>query len=174
MHRAHPLPGVLAETFLEQALDEFTLEDDLAALPRTGAWECTGVDEVTWLAILRIRHKIDARGKLGPKFSMAEEAAAIAFSATAGRDCWPMMMPSACSTTVATAWPDDPEFGNERGLAALPSLAAELNSYAAERAETLADDHTRVRQVLGSRAQVRVDAIRPVDVIGFYVLMPAL
>ena len=175
VHRAHPLPGVLAETFLEQALDEFTLEDDLAALPRTGAWECTGVDEVTWLAILRIRHKIDARGKLGPKFSMAEEAAAISFSATswtrliAGDDAFGLLDHGSDSLTNTIK---DSEI--ERGLAALPPLAAELNSYAAERAEALADDHTRVRQALGSRAQVHVDAITPVDVIGFYVLMPAL
>lgn len=62
----------------------------------------------------------------------------------------------------------------ERGLAALPSLATSLHTYATERAQTLAKDHTRVRQALGSRAQVQVSAITPVDVIGFYVLMPAL
>src|SRR5690606_8592611 len=71
VHRAHPLPSVLAETFLEQALAPFAREDDLAALPRTGAWECAGLDEVTWLATLRIRHRLNARGKLGPNFSMA-------------------------------------------------------------------------------------------------------
>ena len=37
---------------------------------------------MTWLAILRIRHRLNARGKLGPNFSMAEEAAALAISAT--------------------------------------------------------------------------------------------
>ena len=49
-----------------------------------------------------------------------------------------------------------------------------LSAHAAERAQKLAEDHTRVRQALGSRAQVEVEAISPVDVIGFYVLMPAL
>ena len=175
VHRAHPLPGVLAETFLEQALDGFTPDDDLAALPRTGAWECMGVDEVTWLAILRIRHKLDARGKLGPRFSMAEEAAAIAFSAfnqtrsIAGDDAFGLLDHDSDSLAEAIRRSEI-----ERGLASLPSLAADFSSYAAERAEILADDHTRVRQALGSRAQVRVDAITPVDVIGFYVLMPAL
>ena len=47
-----------------------------------GAWETNAVEEVTWLAVTRIRHRIDSRGKLGPKFAMAEEAAAIAFSAS--------------------------------------------------------------------------------------------
>ena len=175
IHRAHALPGVLAETFLEQALDGFAREDDLAALPRTGAWECAGVDEVTWLAVLRVRHKLDARGKLGPKFSMAEEAAAIAFSASsqarvmADDDAFGLLEHDSDSLTEAIRQSEI-----ERGLAALPSLTAVLNSYAAERAAKLADDHTRVRQALGSRAQVRVDAITPVDIIGFYVLMPAL
>ena len=175
VHRAHPLPGVLAEIFLEQALEPFAPEDDLAALPRTGAWECPGVDEVTWLAILRIRHTLNARGKLGPRFSMAEEAAAIAFSAyghthsMAGDDAFALLENDSDSLTETVRQSEI-----ERGLAALPSLEAKLNAYAAERAEKLADDHTRVRQALGSRAQVRVDAITPVDVIGFYVLMPAL
>ena len=175
VHRAHPLPGVLAETFLEQALGTFAPEDDLAALPRTGAWECAGVDEVTWLAILRIRHKLNARGKLGPRFSMAEEAAAIAFSASsqarsmAGDDAFGLLEHDSDSLPEAFRQSEI-----ERGLAAVPSLEANLNFYAAERAEKLADDHTRVRQALGSRAQVRVDAITPVDVIGFYVLMPVL
>ncbi len=175
IHRAHPLPGVLAETFLEQALDTFAPKDDLAALPRTGAWECAGVDEVTWLAILRIRHKLNARSKLGPRFSMAEEAAAIAFSASgqarsmAGDNAFGLLEHDSGNLPEAFRQSEI-----ERGLAALPLLEAKLNSYAEERAEKLAEDHTRVRQALGSRAQVRVDAITPVDVIGFYVLMPAL
>ena len=175
VHRAHPLPGVLAETFLERALDQFAPDDDLAALPRTGAWECVCVEEVTWLAILRIRHRLRARGKLGPRFSMAEEAAAIAFSASsqarslAGDDAFGLLDRDSDSLTEAIRRSEI-----ERGLAALPSLVAELNSYATERAEKLADDHSRVRQALGSRARVRVDAITPVDIIGFYVLMPVL
>ena len=175
VHRAHPLPGVLAETYLERALDEIAPRDDLDRLPRTGAWECAGVDEVTWLAILRIRHKLDARGRLGPKFSMAEEAAAIAFSASSrtriltGDDAFGLLDRDSDSLAETIRQSEI-----ERGLAALPALSTELNSYAAERAEVLADDHIRVRRTLGSRAQVRVDAITPVDVIGFYVLMPAL
>lgn len=175
VHRAHPLPGVLAETFLERALDEFARREDLAALPRTGAWECASVDEVTWLAILRIRHKLDARGKLGPRFSMAEEAAAIALSASSrmrlltGDDAFGLLDRDGESLAETIRQSEI-----ERGLAALPSLSAELHSYAAERAEVLANDHIRVRRALGSRAQVRVDAITPVDVIGFYALMPAL
>ena len=175
VHRAHPLPGVLAETFLERALDPFAREDDLAALPRTGAWACSGLDEVTWLAILRIRHRLNARGKLGPNFSMAEEAAALAISATdrtrllAGEDAFRLIDRDSDDLTETIR-----REAIERGLGALPDIAPMLSAHAAERARKLAEDHTRVRQALGSRAQVAVDAISPVDVIGFYVLMPAL
>ena len=49
-----------------------------------------------------------------------------------------------------------------------------LDAYAAERAATLAEDHTRLRQALGSRGTVTVEAVTPVDVIGLYVLLPRL
>ena len=175
IHRAHSLPAVLAETFLEQALDPPPDETGLAVLPRTGAWECAGVEEVTWLALLRIRHKLNARGKLGPRFSMAEEAAAIAFSALyrsrrmVGDEAFALLDHESLDLS-----PELQRTEIESGLSALPGLAPQLRSYAAERAAALAEDHTRVRHSLGSRAQVQVEAITPVDVIGFYVLMPAL
>lgn len=59
-------------------------------------------------------------------------------------------------------------------VAALPALQQALDAYAAKRAATLALHHTRVRQALGSRAAVTVEAVTPVDVIGLYVLLPRL
>ncbi|MDZ3836925.1 MAG: hypothetical protein U0S49_06060 [Rhodospirillales bacterium] len=50
----------------------------------------------------------------------------------------------------------------------------ELNAFAAARAAQLAEDHSRVRRVLGSQAQVSVAPVEPVDVIGLYVLLPSL
>ena len=84
IHRAHPLPGILAETFLENALDLQTKQDNPATLPRCGVWESEAVETVVTLLLLRIRHRIDSRGRLGPQFAMAEEAAAIAFDAGTG------------------------------------------------------------------------------------------
>jgi superfamily II DNA or RNA helicase len=43
IHRAHPLPGILAESFLENALDRPSRQDDPATLPRCGVWECEAV-----------------------------------------------------------------------------------------------------------------------------------
>jgi hypothetical protein len=62
----------------------------------------------------------------------------------------------------------------ETASAVLATLSPALDAYAAARADALADDHTRVRQALGSKAAVKVQAVTPLDIIGLYVLMPRL
>ncbi len=175
IHRAHALPSVLAETFLEQAIDEFADEDSLSTLPRLGAWETNCVEEVTWLALLRIRHRIDSRGKLGPKFAMAEESAAIAFSASSKN---PILWNENAFALLDHDGENLDEGSRrsqiERAMTSLASLEPALSQFARERSELLARDHIRVRQALGSKGQVKVSAITPVDIIGFYVLMPGL
>jgi hypothetical protein len=47
-----------------------------------------------------------------------------------------------------------------------------IESFAAERAETLLSDHRRVRQAADDRGSYKVKPCLPVDVIGIYVLLP--
>lgn len=173
VHRAHPLPGILAETFLETALDANAPQESLSTLPRCGVWEAEGIDAVTTLLLLRIRHRIDSKGKLGPQFAMAEEAAAIAFHglkrAADGEAAFALF--DAASRSIPDRVRTD-QLG--KAIESLKDLRSMLDAYAVERAEVLADDHTRVRQALGSKASVKVEAVTPVDVIGLYVLMPRL
>ena len=175
IHRAHALPATLAETFLEKALDQYADPEELSTLPRMGAWETNAVEEVTWLAVTRIRHRIDSRGKLGPKFAMAEEAAAIAFSASSKRTVF-----TGDEAYALLDWEGENLDANTqriqlaRALEALPELEAELHRFADQRSELLTQDHLRVRQALGSRGQVNITATKPVDIIGLYVLMPGL
>jgi hypothetical protein len=175
IHRAHPLPGILAETFLENALDLQTKQDNPATLPRCGVWESEAVETVVTLLLLRIRHRIDSRGRLGPQFVMAEEAAAIAFDAGTGAG---VLAGDAAFALLEAKSGNVPERVRDaqlaKAVAGLGSLKAALNAYAAERAGALAADHGRVRQALGSRAGVKVEAVLPVDVIGVYILMPRL
>ena len=175
VHRAHPLPGILAEAFLENALDGLSRQDDPATLPRCGVWECEAVETVVTLLLLRIRHRIDSRGRLGPQFAMAEEAAAIGFDASTGGR---VFAGDAAFALLEAKSGNVPERVRDaqlaKAVAQLGALKPALNAYAAERAAALATDHSRVRQALGSRAGVRVEAIIPVDVIGLYVLMPRL
>lgn len=175
IHRAHPLPGVLAEAFLENALDGLARQDDPATLPRCGVWQCDAVETVTTLLLLRIRHRIDSRGRLGPQFAMAEEAAAIGLDASTGKRIFAGDAAFALLEEKSGNVPDrvrDAQLA--RAAAQLNELKSTLNAYAGERATALATDHSRVRQALGSRAGVRVEAVTPADVIGLYVLMPRL
>lgn len=175
IHRAHPLPGVLAETFLENALDGLARQDDPATLPRCGVWECEAVERVVTLLLLRIRHRIDSRGRLGPQFAMAEEAGAIGFDTLTGDQVYAGDAAFALLEAKSGNVPDrvrDTQLA--KAVTQLGALKPALNAYAAERATVLAADHSRVRQALGSRAGVRVEAVTPVDVIGLYVLMPRL
>jgi superfamily II DNA or RNA helicase len=175
VHRAHPLAGVLAETFLGNALDNLAKRDDPATLPRCGVWECEAVETVVTLPLLRIRHRIDSRGRLGPRFAMAEEAEAIGFDAATGSRAFSggsaFALLEAKSGNISDRVRDAQL---ARAMNQLEALKSALNAYAAERAMALAKDHSRVRQALGSRAGVRVEAVTPVDAIGLYVLMPRL
>lgn len=177
IHRAHPLPGILAETFLENALDAVMGADDPGTLPRCGVWESGDVERVTALLLLRIRHRIDSKGRLGPQFAMAEESAALAVDVAAGART--DAGPEAFGLLERDGW-DVPERVRVSQLGAVKERLAAwkplLDLYAEERAEALAADHSRVRQALGSRSRVgvKVQAVTPVDVIGVYVLMPRL
>jgi hypothetical protein len=133
------------------------------------------VESVVTLLLLRIRHRIDSRGRLGPQFAMAEEAAAIAFDTTTGARLFAGDQAFAL-LEVAGGNLDERVRGTQlaRAVSNIGSLKPLLNAYASERANALAADHSRVRQALGSRAGVRVEAVTPVDVIGLYVLMPRL
>ncbi len=173
IHRAHPLPGILAETFLETALDNNAPQDAPSTLPRCGVWEADGIEAVTTLLLLRIRHRIDSKGKLGPQFAMAEEAAAIAFHdagrASDGESAFALFETASSNISDRVR-----EEQLAKAIQRIPQLRAALDTYAAERAVALVNDHTRVRQALGSKAAVKVEAATPVDVIGLYVLMPRL
>lgn len=175
IHRAHPLPGILAETFLENALEPMASAEDPATLPRCGAWASPAVGEAVALLLLRIRHRIDSRGRRGPHFAMAEEAAAIAFDLASGRRKLAGAEAFALFDAESGSVPDRVRAAQlDKALAALGNWRPALDAYAGERAAALAADHGRVRQALGSRAAVRVGAVTPADVIGLYVVVPRL
>lgn len=175
VHRTHPLPGVLAEAFLEEALEAGAERGDPAVLPRVGAWESAGVERATHLFVLRLRHRLDSRGRLGaPRFQMAEEAAAVALSKSGvpvatGPDAFALLDADSADLAEAVKVREI-----AAALDALPARMDALNAFAAERAARLAEDHSRVRRVLGSQGQVTVTPVEPVDVIGVYVLLPRL
>ncbi len=176
VHRTHALPAVLAETFLEQALEEAPEHPDPAVLPRVGAWESVAVTRAVHLFVLRLRHRLDSKGRLGaPRFQMAEEAAALALAPRDGAVLAEGTEAFALLDGDSTDLADGVRQQHiARALESVESRRPALLAHARARAAQLAEDHGRVRATLGSRAAVTVTPVEPVDVIGLYVLLPRL
>ena len=174
-HRTHIIPSVLAELIFEQTLDQSSFTDDLAALPRVGAWTTTQVKEVLWVMLLRVRHRLESSSRYRRNTAIAEEAAVLAFSAATHQQV--QCKAEAFELLKGYSGNLSPEIQRshtEAALAAIDELTPSINSFATQRAAILEESHMRVRQVLKSTARLRVTARDPVDIIGLYVLMPSL
>ncbi len=187
VQRSHPLVAVLAETLLERSLsgggaDSGIDTRDPAVLGRMGCWVSAGVRARTTLALLRLRHQlVTRRGRIETTL-LVEEATGLAWVGQAGE----RLAGAEALALLATPPVDDvPPHVREREAArALTWLAereAELEGFAAERANALLDDHLRVRAAAfrDEKAETRersarVEALPRPDVIGVFVLLPKL
>jgi len=172
--RAHPLVATLAEALLEAALDPRSAQ--VAPLGRAGAWTAEGVDQLTIVALVRLRLKLFARvgGRETPL--LAEEATALAWTpgdtapGIAGAAASALLeLPAAAALT---------EGARARVLeAALRRLESEtaragLAGWARARADALAEDHARLRAAARMAGEVRVEPVLPLDLIGVFALVP--
>jgi hypothetical protein len=57
-------------------------------------------------------------------------------------------------------------------LDGMPHLTSRIDQACDERAETLLNAHLRVRKAARARGTIRVEAQRPPDILGIYVLLP--
>jgi superfamily II DNA or RNA helicase len=172
--RAHPLVATLAEALLEGALDP-----QAAAVPplgRAGAWVSEAVEQVTLVALARLRFKITTRAAGRERLLLAEEATTLAWRSA---DAAPSLTgPDAAALLDIPAAAALPEVARTRHLeGALTRLAGEavrggLAGYARGRAEALAADHARLRAAARMSGEVRVDPVLPLDLIGVFVLLP--
>lgn len=174
VHRTHPLVSVLADTLLEQALDEGTSAADDAPVARAGAAFVQGVSLKTTVLLLRIRHQLTVTVGSQTRLLMCEEAVAVA---AAGSQPF-AELPSEETRQLlgATATRNMPAPLRDRqlqtALDALPVWAPQLKTIAEARAQALWEDHRRVREAAEGRGSYRVTATLPVDVMGLYVLLP--
>ena len=177
LHRSHPLAVGLAEHVLGQAIGERTRDSagvDAAVVARAGAWVTAGVAEPTWIALLRLRHRLVQ----GRREMLVEEAVLagwggmdrrVTLSVDAARDA--LESPPAMDLQANV---------RERRLADflnwLQGGPGPLASIARDRARALAEDHERVRQATGrrfaARPKVDVEALLPVDIVGVFYLQP--
>lgn len=169
--RTHPLTATLAEALVEASLDPEALSG--LGIGRVGAWPTSAVQQMTRLALLRIRFKLTVHARK-ERLLLAEEAALVAIQGgrvvAAGEAARELLntpadadlAPSARDRFIAKAKED------------LPSLLdGPLAEFVRSRAEELMQDHARLRAAAGSASRVTVEAVLPPDVIGLFVLMPS-
>jgi hypothetical protein len=169
--RCHPLTSTLAEALLEGALDA---GGTMPKLGRAGAWQTSGVNELTTILLLRIRHKLLVRGRR-ERLLLAEEAGALALSADsrkpvlAGEAARALLEQKASGNLSDVARDRLVAQARKRVEALLDGPIAE---YGRSRAAELSNDHSRVRAAITGAPRVEVEPVLPVDVIGLYVLVP--
>lgn len=169
--RTHPLTATLAEALVEASLDPETLCG--LGIGRVGAWPTSVVQQVTRLALLRIRFKLTLHGRKD-RLLLAEEAALVAIQGktivATGEDARQLLNAPAQSDFAQTARDRFTSKAKEE----LPQLLeGALAEFVRSRAEQLMADHARLRSASGSAARVTVEAVYPPDVIGLFVLMPS-
>lgn len=174
VHRTHPLVSVLAETLLEQALDDAGTTADDAAVARAGAAFVHGVSLKTTVLLLRIRHQLTVTHGSQTRLLMCEETVAVAAS---GSEPFAELAPDMTRQLLgAEATRNMPAPLRDRqlqtALDALPGWQPQLEAMAKARAQALLADHRRVREAAEGRGSYQVTASLPVDVMGLYVLLP--
>ena len=191
VHRSHPLTGILADGLLEATLADAGLPaegspgaPDPAVLGRAGCWATTAVESRTTVLLLRLRHQLSSGRDAGTL--LVEEAAALALPAKGAGD--PAFLvtgqePLGWLTSPVAEQVDDRvrQAEVERALAQWPQWQPLLEAFAHERADALLADHVRVREASDPdvrrgrrRDHTSVAPLLPVDVIGMFVLLPAL
>lgn len=174
VHRTHPLVAVLADTLLEQALDDGALSADDAAVARAGAAFVQGVSLKTTVLLLRIRHQLTVTHGSQTRLLMCEEAVAVASSgsqpfAELGPDMTRQLLGAEATRNMPAPLRDRQL---QTALDALPGWQLQLEAMAKARAQALLADHRRVREAAEGRGSYQVTASLPVDVMGLYVLLP--
>lgn len=169
--RTHPLTATLAEALVEASLDPEALSG--LGIGRVGAWPTSAVQQMTRVALLRIRFKLTVHARK-ERLLLAEEAALVALQGNkviaSGEAARALLNTPAASDLALSA--RDRFIGKAKDD--LPSLLdGPLADFVKTRAEELMQDHARLRAAAGSASRVTVEAVLPPDVIGLFVLMPS-
>ncbi|NNJ13102.1 DEAD/DEAH box helicase [Chloroflexales bacterium ZM16-3] len=172
LERNHPLVVALAEYLMETALAPDGVEPIAA---RSGVIRTRAVPKRTRLLLLRVRMLIESARQRAP--SLAEELVVVGFSGQPAAPAW-LSQPDALALleqaqAAANLTPDERAIALSAARDELLPLADELRRVAEERAAHLRESHMRVRAQTGGGA-VRVRPAGPPDVLGLYVLLPAL
>ena len=178
IQRSHPLVSVLAETLLERTLaGDGDGPNDRAVLGRVACWVSPVVTSRTVVAVLRLRHQLTAQRAGRASMLLVEEATALAWAGAGailgveGHEAMSLLAPPPVA--------DPPQAVHAREISKALELVdahkADLHAFAERRAagpargsSPRARGRRRPRQLRG------VKALLPPDVIGVFVLLPAV
>lgn len=175
VHRSHPLVATLADELLERAIAAEAMDgQSLATLGRIGVWRSPAVNVVTHIVLLRLRHQITTTRQGRSSVLLVEEALPVAWQ---GRG-----EPREVQGDELLAWLEAPASGNlpdgvrqremQSLLASLDQREADIERIADEQASRLLEDHRRVREAADARGTYKVEALKPVDIVAAWVLLP--
>ena len=169
--RSHALTATLAEALVEASLDPEALSG--LGIGRVGTWPTAAVQNMTHLALLRIRFKLTVHARK-ERLLLAEEAALVAIEGgkivASGEAARTLLNAPAVADLASSA--RDRFISNAKDD--LPSLLdGPLAEFVRARAEQLMEDHASLRAAAGSSSRVTVEAVLPPDVIGLFVLLPS-
>lgn len=175
VHRSHPLVATLADELLERALAGDALDGEaLATLGRIGVWRSAAVGAVTHIVLLRLRHQITTTRGGRSNVLLVEEALPVAWQGRAE--------PREAQGDELLAWLEAPAAGNlpdgvrqremQSLLESLDERRADIERIADQQAQRLLDDHRRVREAADARGRYDVRALKPVDIVAAWVLLP--
>lgn len=168
--RTHPLTATLAEALAEASLDPESLSG--LGIGRVGSWPTNAVQQVTRVALLRLRFKLTIHARK-ERLLLAEEAALVALQGdrvvAVGENAREWLNMPATSDLAPVARDRFITKAQEE----LPSLLdGPIADFVRSRAHELMQDHARLRIASGSASRVTVEAVLPPDAIGLFVLMP--
>ncbi|MDI9847636.1 DEAD/DEAH box helicase [Rhodoblastus sp. 17X3] len=169
--RTHPLTATLAEALVEASLEPESLTN--LGVGRVGAWPTPAVQQLTRLALLRIRFKLTIHARK-ERLLLAEEAALVAIqgqSIVADGEAARGLINTPAAADLAPVARD--RFIGKAKDDLQNLLDGPLAQFVKTRAEQLMRDHARLRAAAGSSSRVTVDAVMPPDVIGLFVLIPS-
>lgn len=171
LNRTHPLTLNLAESLLEASLDTESLPT--LGIGRVGAWPSTAVSAKTYLVLLRIRYKLHVNSRKR-QLLLAEEAALVAISGNhivaTEEGAREILFAEATSNLADLALE---RFVNEIHLIKRELLNGTIAEFIDERVKTLSEDHIRLRRAARPTPEVSIEAVKPADIIGMFVLLPS-
>jgi len=168
--RTHPFVEGLATFVLDAALDPL----GQGAARRAGAMRTRAVDTRTTLLLARFRHHLyPAQGEP----MLAEECAVLAFTGAPEAAMW-LRDPNSLVNAVPAGNISAQQAADfvSKVVAGYNTLRPHIEVVAAERAKSLLKAHNRVRAAAPGAARriLRVEPHLPADLLGIYVLLPAL